>query len=66
MNVVACMLEGSAQEVTPSVRKAAYAALVRSVRHHTYGAPSGELDHVAQFAARGMKDSDRNVRLGAG
>ena len=66
MTVVTSMLDGTPQEVTPSVRKAAYTALARSVRHHSYGPNSGELDYVAQLAVRGMKDSDRNVRLSAG
>lgn len=64
--LVECLLEGDDKEVTPAVRKAAFVALARSVRHQTVIYDSTGLRHVAQLAVRAMKDLDRNVRISAG
>lgn len=64
--VVTGILDGSESEVTPSVRKAVYVALTRSVRHQTIKCDGAGLEYVAELAAKGMRDIDRNVRLSAG
>jgi serine/threonine-protein kinase ATR len=62
--VVGRLLDGPEDEVTALVRRRVYDALSCSIRHCS-GAYDG-LDHTADIIFRGMRDKDRNVRLGAG
>ncbi|EKM59861.1 uncharacterized protein PHACADRAFT_181804 [Phanerochaete carnosa HHB-10118-sp] len=66
MSVLGCAMDGTDREVTAAVRKAAYNALVRTLRHQPSTHTSAGLDHAADFALSGMKDADRNVRISAG
>lgn len=66
LRVSTLILDGPENEVTPPVRKAVYDALARSINHQSAAYGRGGLDRAAEFAARGLKDNDRSVRLSAG
>ncbi len=66
LRVGSCLLDGTGKEVTSAVRRVAYEALSRSIRHHTTGFGGRRVDHASEFISRGLKDQDRTVRLSAG
>lgn len=65
LTVLARLLDGAEDQVTPLVRRKTYGALAQAVGHHIIRGDEG-LDHVADMAFRGMADKDRSVRLSAG
>ncbi|KAJ7771049.1 hypothetical protein DFH07DRAFT_734832 [Mycena maculata] len=66
LSVVARLLDGPAGEVTPGVRRRAYAVLSNMISHHTTTPERGGMEHASNTILRGVVDPDRSVRLGAG
>ena len=65
LTLLARLLDGKEDEVTPLVRHKTYDALTRAIMHHDHRTDE-RLDHVADMILRGMADQDRSVRLSAG
>ena len=63
---VMMLLSGTEEQVTPAVEQVVYSALVRIIRHHSSGFGANVVEPAFQWAMRGMKSKDRNVRLRAG
>ncbi|KAJ3556801.1 hypothetical protein NM688_g1817 [Phlebia brevispora] len=66
MRVVVALLDGNEKEVTAPVHRAVYDALLRIIRHHTSGFGQAMIEPVSELVIKGMKNSDRGVRLSAG
>lgn len=64
--VLKCVTDGTEQEVTAAVRKAAYNALARALRHQPSTYTGSRLNYALSYTSKGMKDADRNVRISAG
>jgi serine/threonine-protein kinase ATR len=65
LTVLARLIDGREDEVTPPVRRKTYDVLAQAIRHHEHGAEEG-MNHAANMILRGMADKDRSVRLSAG
>ena len=65
LSVVARLLDGEKDEVTTVVRRKAYHALGRLVRHHALSSDNGS-EHDIEMIFHGIADKDRGVRLSAG
>lgn len=65
LTVLARLLDGREDGVTPIVRRKTYIVLAQIVKHHELRTQEG-LDHIAAMVIRGMIDEDRSVRLSAG
>lgn len=64
--VIARLLEGSEDEVTAHVRRSAYDALCRVIKHHDPRSATHGLEDAGNVILRGISDKERSVRLSAG
>ena len=61
------LLDGSPEDVSPKVRKAVYVALAFFLTHFTHSAECDPgVNSALELVQKGLKDSDRSVRLAAG
>lgn len=61
--VIAHLLDGPEDEVTPDIRRKVYLALLPALVHHN---ASEDLEPIVSILLRGINDSDRSVRVNAG
>ncbi|KAF8076761.1 hypothetical protein FPV67DRAFT_1472577 [Lyophyllum atratum] len=66
LNGVARLLQGSEDEVNSEVRRVAFAALAKVVRHHSLKQRRDGLSSVPDIIFPGLADRERSVRLSAG
>ncbi|KAG6891314.1 hypothetical protein C0992_009195 [Termitomyces sp. T32_za158] len=60
------LLNGPDAQVTSELRRLAFAALTRVVRHNSIKEDRDTIDGTVDFIFRGLTDRERSVRLGAG
>ncbi|KAG6812100.1 hypothetical protein H0H92_004400 [Tricholoma furcatifolium] len=60
------LFDGSEDEVTSELRRLAFAALTRMIRHNSTDRPNTSFGTSLNLIFRGLADKERSVRLGAG
>ncbi|KAG6868123.1 hypothetical protein C0993_007327 [Termitomyces sp. T159_Od127] len=60
------LIHGPDNEVTSELRRLAFAALTRVIRHHSIKEDRETIDGTFDFIFHGLTDRERSVRLGAG
>ncbi|KAG6832347.1 hypothetical protein H0H87_001811 [Tephrocybe sp. NHM501043] len=66
IDVVIQLLEGPEHEVTSELRRLAFNALIRVIRHHAIKEDNLRFDDIQKIIFRGLADRERSVRLSAG
>lgn len=65
LTVLARLLDGEDDEVTPLVRRKTYDVVSEIMKHQDVHRRDG-MDHATNMILEGMSDKDRSVRLSAG
>jgi serine/threonine-protein kinase ATR len=63
--IIASLLDGTNDEVTPTVRRQSFQALRRALDHHAVTISLDGLDDAGKLLLQYVKDPDRSARLSA-
>lgn len=67
LEVASKLLDGNPEDVPPKARKAVYVALASFLTHYSHSSESDPgVNSALEMVQKGLKDSDRSVRLAAG
>ena len=67
LEVASKLLDGSLEDAPPKVRKAVYVALTSFLTHYAHSRESDPgVNSALELVQKGLKDTDRSVRLAAG